>query len=185
VRRKLLAAAVAVLVGLIGVPANAAGSTTVEHFNDGPFPDNICGVSGTTTFRGTSVFREGPGGTFFASGTFWGTFTADNGKSTTLFTAGPAKQISPDVIDEQAGTVTFTVINIGLPEKLSITNGPTLSLDAGTATITYVFEYTGNPDDPYGDLISLDFSDVHGPHPDLLSNFELFCDVLLPYLQDP
>jgi hypothetical protein len=69
--------------------------------------------------------------------------------------------------------------------KLSITNGPTLSRDAGTVPITYVFEYTGNPDDPVGDFISSDFHDVHGPHPDLVSDFELFCDVLLPYLQDP
>jgi hypothetical protein len=185
VRNRLLLAGVAVLVGLVGGPANAAGSTTVDHFNDGPFPDNICGIPGTTTFRGTPVVREGPGGTFFASGTFWGTFTAENGKSTTLFTAGPSKQTSPDVIDEEAGTSTFTVTTVGLPEKLSITNGPTLSRDAGTATITYVFEYTGDPDAPYGDLVSLDFDDVHGPHPDLLSDFELFCDVLQPYLQDP
>jgi hypothetical protein len=185
VRRRLFVAAVTLVVGLLAVPANAAGSTTVEHFNDGPFPDNICGVSGTTTIRGTSVFRQGEGGAFFASGTFWAIFTAENGKSITIFNAGPSKQISPDVIDQQAGTVTFTVTTVGLPEKLSITNGPTLSLDAGTATFTYVFEYTGNPDDPYGDFISQDVYDVHGPHPDLLSDFEVFCDVLVPYLQDP
>ena len=184
-RRRFFAAAVTVIVGLLGIPANAAGSTTVDHFKEGPFPDNICGVSGTTTFRGTSVVREGPGGTFFAAGTFWGTFTADNGKSITIFSAGPSKQTSPSVIDEEAGTVTLTQKTIGLPEKISITNGPTLSLDAGTVTFTYVFEYTGDPDDPLGDFISRDFYDVHGPHPDLLSDFELFCDVLLPHLQDP
>jgi hypothetical protein len=167
VRKRLLTAAITMLVGLWGVPASAAGSTTVEHFNDGPFPDNICGVSGTTTFRGTSVFREGSGGVFFASGTFWGTFTADNGKSITILAAGPAKQISPDVIDERAGTVTFTLTVVACPKSCRSPNGPTLSLDAGTATFTYVFEYTGDPDDPYGDFISQDFYDVHGPHPDL------------------
>ena len=184
-RGRLLAAAITVIVGLWGVPANAAGTTTVDHFNDGPFPDNICGISGTVTFRGTSVVREGPDGTFFASGTFWGVFTADNGKSTTLFTAGPSKQTTASVIDEEAGTVTLTVTNVGLPEKLSITHGPTLIRDAGTVTFTYVFEYSGDRDDPLGDLISRDYHDLHGPHPDLVSDFELFCDVLVPYLQDP
>ena len=48
-----------------------------------------------------------------------------------------------------------------------------------------VFEYTGDPNDPVGDFISETLSGLHGPHPDLLSGFSLFCDVLGPYLQDP
>jgi hypothetical protein len=185
-RRKVVALAVAALIAcVIAGTSVAAGTTTVEQFSEGPFPDNVCGVSGTTTFHGTSVFRETGNDTFFASGTFWAVFTADSGKSITVFAAGPTTQTSPPVIDEQAGTITFVTTFIGLPEKLSITNGPTLSVDAGTVTITRVFEYTGNPDEPVGDLISQDLSFLHGPHPDLLSDFELFCDVLGPYLQDP
>jgi hypothetical protein len=89
------------------------------------------------------------------------------------------------VIDEAAGTVTLTVTFAGLPEKLSITHGPTLLRDAGIVTLTQVFEYTGNPDEPFGDFISQSLSGLHGPHPDLLSDFEAFCNVLGPYLQDP
>src|SRR4029453_9253844 len=29
----------------------AAGATEVDHFTDGPFPDEVCGVTGTTTVR--------------------------------------------------------------------------------------------------------------------------------------
>jgi hypothetical protein len=84
-----------------------------------------------------------------------------------------------------AGTITFRTTYVGLPEKLSITLGPTLSRDAGTVTFVDVFEYTGDPDDPVGDFISSDLTRLHGPHPDLLSDFEVFCDVLEPYLLDP
>jgi hypothetical protein len=182
--KRLLAFAVTALAGCALAATSVAGSTQVDQFSEGPFPDEICGVSGTTTFHGTSVFREGANGTFFASGTFWGIFTADNGKSTTLFAAGPVRGTS-GVIDEQAGTITFVTTVVGLPEKLSITNGPTLSRDAGTVTFTDVFEYTGDPENPVGDFISEELSGLHGPHPDLLSGFELFCGVLEPYLLDP
>lgn len=120
------------------------------------------------------------------TGTFWGVFTADNGKSVTFFSAGvAARQTSAPIIDEEAGTITFVTTVIGLPEKLSITNGPTLSRDAGTVTFVDVFEYTGDPENPVGDFISTDLVGLHGPHPDLLSDFEVLCDVLEPYLLDP
>ena len=48
-----------------------------------------------------------------------------------------------------------------------------------------VFEYTGDPNNPAGDLISETLSGLHGPHPDLLSDFSAHCDVLVPYLQGP
>jgi hypothetical protein len=185
VLKRLLAFAVTTVVGCVLAGASVAGPTEVEHFTDGPFPDEVCGVSGTTTIEGTSVFREGANGTFFQTGTFSAVFTADNGKSTTLFAAGPTEQTSPPIIDEEADTVTILTTYVGLPEKLSITNGPTLSLDAGTVTFVDVFEYTGDPEDPVGDFISTDLVGLHGPHPDLLSDFEVFCSVLEPYLLDP
>lgn len=179
--KRLLAFGVtAVVAGILA--GGAAGRTQVEHFTDGPFPDTFCGVSGTTVIEGTTVFRESAD-TFFASGNFSLVFTADNGKSITIFAAGPVKGTN-GVIDEQAATITFTTTFVGLPEKLSITNGPTLSRDAGTLTLIDVFEYTGDPENPAGDFISSDFS-LHGPHPEFLSDFELFCDVVEPYLLDP
>src|SRR5580765_8725239 len=177
-RLLLLAVAVAVPTGL------AAGSTQVTHISFTK-PSNRCGFSGTTVGRGILVFRDTGNGTHFKSETFRGVFTADNGRSTTLSFAGPVKQTSPLVIDEQAGTVTIVTTSVGLFERLSITHGPTLSRDAGTFTTVDVSKYTGDPNNPVGDFISETVSDLHGPHPDFLSGFSVFCDVVGPYLQDP
>jgi hypothetical protein len=148
----------------------------------GPVSRRVLRHLGNDLTEGTSVFLERED-TFFASGNFSLVFTADTGKSITISAAGPVKGTF-GVIDEQAGTITFSTTFVGLPEKLSITNGPTLSRDAGTLTIIDVFECTGDPENPVGDFVSSDFT-LHGPHPDFLSGFELFCDVVEPYLLDP
>jgi hypothetical protein len=184
-RRKLLPLAIAtVLACVIAATGLAAGSTKVEHLSD-TFPVNECGFSGTLAVHGTSVFRDTGNGTFFMSGTWFGVFTADNGKSATVSYAGPEKQTSPPAIDEQTGTVTITTTYGGLFKKLSITRGPTLIRDAGPVTFVDVYEYTGDPNDPLGDPVSETLVGLHGPHPELLSGFSLFCDVLGPYLQGP
>jgi hypothetical protein len=184
-RRKLLPLGiVTVLACVTAATALAAGPTTVEQFSYTK-PDTVCGFSGTVAIHRTSVFCDTGNGTYFMSGTFFGAFTADNGKSTRFSFAGPQKQTSPPVIDQQAGTVTIMTTYGGLFQKLSITGGPTLSVDAGPATFVDVFKYTGDPNDPLGDFISETLSGVRGPHPDLLSGFNLECDVLVPYLQGP
>jgi hypothetical protein len=152
----------------------------VDHFTDGPFPDEVCGVEGTTVVMGNAVGTIRADSATF-SGTFWTIFTAENGNSITVFAAGPVMETAP-VIDEEAGTVTFRTVFTGIPEKLSVTNGRTLLRDAGTVTFVDVFEYTGDPDNPVGDFIESHLEDLHGPHPDLLSDFEAFCDVIEPVL---
>ena len=185
-RRKLLPLAIATVVACVTAATGlAAGSTVVTHFSFTTPRHQLCGIWGTAVVHGTSVFRDTGNGTYFMSGTFFGVFTADNGRSTTLTAAGPQKQTSPAVIDAQAGTPpgTATIMTTygGLYEKFSITGGPTLSLNAGPATFVDVFEYTGDPNNPVGDFIS-ETVDLHGPHPDLLSGG---CEVLVPYLQGP
>jgi hypothetical protein len=172
--KRRLAGLVLALVAACVLASQAAAATEVDHFTDTFENDELCGVSGTTVTDGSVVF----------SGTFWAVFTADSGKSVTVFTAGPVV-VSEPVIDEEAGTATVYSTYRGLPEKLSITNGPTLLRDAGTVTFVDVFEYTGDPEEPLGDEIDFYMQDLHGPHPDLLSDFEAFCDVLGGYLQDP
>ena len=181
-QRKLLPLAIAMVLACVTAATGlAAGSTQVTHFSFTK-PSNVCGISGTTVGHGTSVFRDTGNGTYFMSGNLVGVFTADNGKSATLTFAGPQKQTSPAVIDEQAETVTITTTYGGLFEKFSITGGPTLSLNAGPVTFVDVYEYTGDPTNPVGDFISETVSELHGPHPDLQSGG---CDVLVPYLQAP
>jgi hypothetical protein len=183
-RRKLLPLAIATVLACVTAATGlAAGSTQVEHFSF-THRTNTCGFPGTVVVHGTTVFRDMGDGTFFASGTWFGVFTADSGKSTSLSFLGPWKQTSPAVIDGQEGTVTIITTFGGVFEKLSITHGPTLTRDAGMVTLVDVFEYTGDPNDPVGDLISETVSGVHGPHPDLV-DFSNFCDVLGAYLQGP
>jgi hypothetical protein len=183
-RKSLLLLAIATVLACVTAATGlAAGSTRVTHFSFTK-PSSVCGISGTTVGHATKVFRDTGDGTYFMSGSFVGVFTADNGRSTTLTFAGPQKQTSPAVIDAQAGTVTITTTYGGLYEKFSITGGPTLSVNAGPATLIDVFEYTGDPNDPVGDgdLISETVSGLNGPHPDLQSGG---CEVLVPYLQGP
>jgi hypothetical protein len=181
-QRKLLPLAIATVLACVTAATGlAAGSTQVTHFSFTK-PSNVCGISGTTVGQGTSVFRDTGNGTYFMNSSFSGVFTAENGRSTTLTFAGPAKQTSPAVIDAPAGTVTITTTDGGLFERFSITGGPTLSVDAGQVTFVDVYAYTGDPNNPVGDFISETVSGLRGPHPDLQSGG---CDVLVPYLQGP
>ena len=103
-RRKLLPLAiVTVLACVTAATGLAAGSTQVTHFSFTTPRHQLCGIWGTAVVHGTSVFRDTGNGTYFMSGTFFGVFTADNGKSTTLTGAGPQKQTSPAVIDDAGG----------------------------------------------------------------------------------
>jgi hypothetical protein len=179
-RKRPLAVAVTVVVGCVAASTGLAGSTQVDQFSDGPFPDALCGISGTSSIHGTSVVREAAGGLFF-SGTFWQVFVADNGRSVTFFSATPTKESSP-TIDEQAGNVTVATRFVGLPVKVSVTGGPTLIRDAGTGTFIDVFAYTGDPENPVGDHISTGVVGLHGPHPVLQADI---CDVIEPYLLGP
>src|SRR5579864_6247794 len=178
-RRLLPLAIVTVLACASAATSLAAGSTVVTQFSFTTPRHQLCGIWGSAVVHGTSVFRDTGNGTYFMSGTFFGVFTADNGRSTTLTGAGPMKQTSPAVID--GGTVTIAMTYVGLFEKFSITGGPTLSVDAGLVTFVDVFKYTGDANNPVGDFISETVSD-DGPHPDLQSGG---CEVLAPYLLGP
>jgi hypothetical protein len=188
-RGKLLPLAIAaVLACITATTALAAGSTQVTQFSYTTPPHLTCGILGSAVVHGTNVFRDTGDGTSFMSGTWFGVFTAaDTGKSTTLSFAGPVTQASPPVIDQLAGTVTITTTDGGLFERLSITGGPTLSRDAGSVTLVDVYGYTGDPANPvdFNDFISETVSGLDGPHPDLLSGFSIFCDVIVPYLEGP
>jgi hypothetical protein len=182
-QKKLLPLAIATVLACVTAATGlAAGSTQVTHFSLTTPRHQLCGIWGTAVVHGTSVFRDTGNGTYFMSGTFFGVFTADNGRSTTLTGAGPVRQTLPPMIDDQAGTVTIMTTYGGLFEKFSITGGPTLSINAGSFTFVDVFKYTGDPNNPLGDQISETVSDLHGPHPDLQSGG---CEVLAPYLQGP
>jgi hypothetical protein len=159
--------------------ASAAAPIVNEHSSaTETFPDTVCGIHGTTTVSTVDNFKLYADNTFLDTAVFHTVFTADNGKSVMIFaavqTSGPA-----DPIQNADGTVTFVTTYKGLPEKLSIPGGPTLSLDAGTATIATTLLPLPNGDFQF---VSMTVTGEHGPHPDLDSGFGLFCDVVIPAL---
>src|ERR1043166_7569252 len=132
----LLTGLLVLAVALPGVGV-AAAPTVNEHirFTD-TFPDELCDIPGTSTIRVVDNFRLFADGTFLDTSRFDQVFTAEEtGKQVQISAAG---QISGpfDPIDNGDGTITFVTTFIGLPERLSIPGGPTLSLDAGTVTIS-------------------------------------------------
>jgi hypothetical protein len=174
----VLAGALALTIAASG-GASAAAPTVNKHTNSTvTFPETICGVPGTSTLSVVENFK------LFADGTFLDTissrevFTAQSGKSV-LISVDRQKSGPAEPIQNADGTITFITTFKGLPEKLSINNGPTLLRNAGTVTLADTFLPL-----PNGDLqfVSETVSGEHGQFPDLDSGFELFCDVLIPAL---
>ena len=174
----VLAGALALTIGAAG-GAFAAAPIVNEHTSfTQTFPDEVCGIPGTSVINVVDNFKLYTDNTTRDTGRFRQVFTAESGKSVVIFSAGQVTGLN-DPIQNADGTITFINTYKGLPEKLSIAGGPTLSRDAGKATIATTFRPL-----PNGDLkfISQTVSGEHGPHPDLDSGFEVFCNVLVPAL---
>ena len=174
----VLAGALALTIGASGA-ASAATPIVNQHTRaTQTFPDKVCGIRGTSVVNVVDNFKLYADGIVRDTSRFRQVFTAKNGKSVVIFSAG---QVSgpADPVQNADGTITFINTYKGLPEKLSILHGPTLSRDAGTATLATTFRPL-----PNGDLkfVSQTVSGEHGPHPDLDSGFEVFCNVLVPAL---
>src|SRR5262252_689534 len=174
----VLAGALALTFGAAGAASAAAPVENHHTRSTDTFRDKVCGIRGTSVINVVDNFRLYADGTFRDTSRFRQVFTARNGKSVVIFSAGQRTGLN-DPIQNADGTITFINTYKGLPEKLSIDDGPTLSRDAGTATLTETFLPL-----PNGDLqfVSEIVSGVHGPHPELDSGMALFCDVLIPAL---
>lgn len=97
------------------------------------------------------------------------TFTAENGKSIISQFASQYVETAP-IIDEAAGTITFVYSFKGLPEKLRTPQGPVLLRDAGFITFSDTFDLTG-------EFLSSEIVVNKGPHPEVESDFTLFCEI--------
>jgi hypothetical protein len=174
----VLAGALALTIGTSG-GAFAAAPIANEHtsFTD-TFQDQVCDIPGTSVVNVVDNFKLYADGTFRDTTRIRQVFTAENGKAVVIFAAQQVTGLN-DPIQNADGTITFINTFKGLPEKLSILHGPTLSRDAGVVTVTTTLRPLG--DDEF-ELVSQTFSGEHGPHPDLESGFEVFCNVLVPAL---
>jgi hypothetical protein len=170
--RALLVALVAVLAI---IPGTALGAKPIEQFHDHfteSFSDELCGIAVDVELVVTDNFFVYDEESFKDTASVRATFTNPlNGKSIVISNAG---QVSgpPPIIDEEAGTITFLTNFKGLPEKIQTANGPVLLLDVGFVQFTDTFDLET------GDFISSEVVFVKGPHPDLDSDFALFCEVI-------
>jgi hypothetical protein len=180
--RKLVLLLAGLAVFLVVWPGSAVGAAPEITRDTFSFADELCGFTGTSTVSFVDVFTLNEDGTILDRARVKQTFTSDSGKELTIDQAGVTGGLADPIVNPD-GTVTFVRSFTGLAEKLQIPNGPMLSLDAGTITVTSTFTVDENGD--LVDLVSREVSGLHGPHPDLLSDFEVFCDVITPYLMDP
>ena len=165
------------LVALAITPAGAVGAKpdrVHERVLDFFEADNVCGLTVDTTVAGVftdlAFFdKDGNFVRFINLSSFRVTLTDADGDSVIVQNANFFEE--RQIVDEAAGTITLVTTFKGLPEKISTANGPTLLRDAGIATFVDTFDLET------GELVSSQVI-TKGPHPELDSDFELFCDIV-------
>ena len=169
----VVAAVAALTVAALGAAAGPEMQAH-ENFSDS-FDDEFCGIAGTSVVRGVDNLTVYSDNTFSDRFELIQTFTATGGKSV-RFHAAQHVTGNWEPIDNGDGTLTFVNTFKGMPEQLKLPNGRVLSRDAGVVTFTDVIDATTD------ELISQTVSGEKGPHPDLDSDFEIFCNVVAPAL---
>jgi hypothetical protein len=166
---------VALITALAVLPGSALGGKPVEQFHDHfteSFSDEICGIPVDVDLVVTDNFFLYADDSFKDTSSFMATFTNPaNGKSVVISSAGLVSGPAP-LVDEEAGTITFFTSFKGLPEKIQTANGRVLLRDAGVVTFADTFDLET------GDFISSEITVNKGPHPELDSDFTLFCEVI-------
>jgi hypothetical protein len=166
---------VALVTALAIVPGTALGAKPIAQFHDhftDSFSDVICEIPVDVEIVVTDNFFLYADDSFKDTASFRATVTnPENGNAVIISNAG---QVSgpPPIIDEAAGTITFLTNFKGLPERIQTAQGPVLLRDAGFVQFADTFDLAT------GDFISSEVVFIKGPHPDLESDFALFCEVI-------
>jgi hypothetical protein len=174
-----------VLLAMVQPAAAQLVERSHQHIVD-TFPDEVCGVPVTTTidFIANDQERLARSGFPLFKSTGRGTVTFTNpatGKSVTLSFAGASKDLT--VVDNGDGTITLRTAVTGVPEKIRLSDGTIVTMDVGRVVFVTVLDYNGTPTDTDDDVeISSSIESISGPHPDLESDFALFCEVVVPGL---
>jgi len=181
------------VVGACSVVAAAAPSASAqlidrshEHIVGTDPDDEICGIPVFTTFDiiANEQERLASNGFPLFMGTGRGKITWTNpvnDQTVTLTFAGASKDLT--VTDNGDGTITLRTAVIGAPELIKSSNGAVASIDAGRVVFVSVLDFNGTPTNTDDDVfISGYIESISGPHPDLESDFELFCAVVVPLL---
>lgn len=170
---------VAIVAALALVPGTSLGAKPLEQFHEhvtDSFTDEICGIEADFDVVLAHSFTLFADESFLDRASFRATVTnPTNGNSIVLSNAGLVSGNA--VIDEEAGTITFFTSFKGLPEKIQTAHGPILLRDAGFVTFADTFDLET------GDFISSDVTFLAGPHPELESEFQLFCEIVTDALE--
>jgi hypothetical protein len=179
VRRLAVATGVALaLMAIAGAPAALAQGQQHDHFRDifTDVDDDFCETGETINIAGNVVVNEWSAphkGDFksIANGTITLTNPLTGDTAVNRF-AGPnwVVNISGDPEGDHVEEVTVK----GLPERWKLAHDRVLIRDAGYVVIRNTVEND--------EVVDQEVLVSHGPHPDLESDFELFCETLVPAL---
>src|SRR5919201_5884556 len=169
-----VAAAAALAAASIG---SAARPVIHEHENfTDAFADSQCDIPGTSVVRGVDNFTIYPDNTFKDDFELTQTFTATESGKSIRFHVAQQVTGNDEPIDNGDGTSTFVSTFRGLPEQVKLPNGRLLTRDAGAVTFTTILDAQTEA------FISQTVSGEKGPHPELDSGFEIFCNLIVPAL---
>ena len=173
--------------GMLATLAQPAAAQLIErsheHIVDTIADDEICGIPVTTTIDiiANSQERLSRSGFPLFMGTGRGTVTwtnPENGQTVTNRFAGVSfKDLT--ATDNGDGTITLRTAITGIPEQVRLSDGTIAIQDVGRVVFVNVIDYAGTPTNTDDDVfISGYVESVSGPHPELESDFTLFCPTI-------
>jgi hypothetical protein len=152
----VLAGSIALLAAL-ALPVSSAGAAQIghDHFTSDPYPDNWCGIDGTSVDQVVANYTEDGSRTSLNVTTL---FTATtSGKSMEIRQTGLRREGAP--IDNGDGTYSVVHTNAGQSPSFKLPNGPVIALDVGLIEGVATFDSTT------GDFISFEIVKLAGPRP--------------------
>ena len=166
------------LVALVAVPAALGAKPEIFHVQVDDFIEDVdlCGLTVDVEVTGTAtdkVFFDNEGNfvRFSSTSSIMQTFTDADGDQVIVQNANVFEDVEP-IVDEEAGTITFVITFVGLPELVKTPHGALLLRDAGVITFADTFDLET------GEFLGTEVLVNRGPHPDADSDFELFCEVI-------
>lgn len=154
-RRLITLAASIVLLATVGASSGAAARIGHDHFTSDPYPDNWCGIDGTSVDNVVANYTlDGSRASINVRTIFT---AAASGKSMEIHDTGVRKQGAP--VDNGDGTYSITFTNAGQSPGFKLPDGVVI-VDTG------LLEGVATFDTVTGDFISFGIVKLAGPRPD-------------------